>query len=112
MEFHVLNELHLPDSCIRLITQFLREPHPTAVLIGELSFHRYLEPAWLVPSDGDRLTLAVGGYSVRTVQEIYSPPYYRPFKIYGTQRRCSPIVSIHCSFFLRCAKAFLVVPFG
>ena len=74
MELPILNELRLPDTCIKLITQFLRESHPTALLIGELSFHRYLEAAWLFPSDGDRLTLAVGGNSVRTVQELYFPP--------------------------------------
>ena len=41
MEFPVLNELHLPEACIRLITQFAREPHPTAVLIKSLQFRRF-----------------------------------------------------------------------
>ena len=41
MEFPVLNKLYLPDSCIRLITQFAREPHPTAVLIKSLQFQRF-----------------------------------------------------------------------
>ena len=38
MEFPILNELHLPETCLRLIKQFLWEPHPTAVLIKGLTF--------------------------------------------------------------------------
>ena len=41
MEFPVLNGLNLPETCIRLITQFAREPHPTAVLIKSLQFRRF-----------------------------------------------------------------------
>ena len=40
MEFPILRELPLPDSCVKIVTQFLREPHPTAMLIKELRFRR------------------------------------------------------------------------
>ena len=42
MEFPILNNLNLPETCIKLIKQFLWEPHPTAVLIKELTFETQL----------------------------------------------------------------------
>ena len=41
MEFPILNELRLPETCIKLITQFAREPDPRAVLIKSLQFRRF-----------------------------------------------------------------------
>ena len=41
MEFPILNELRLPETCIKLITQFAREPHPTALLMRSMQFQRF-----------------------------------------------------------------------
>ena len=40
MEFPILNELQLPETCIKLISQFAREPHPTALLMRSMQFQR------------------------------------------------------------------------
>ena len=40
MEFPILTFLPMPAPAIRLVTQFLREPHPTAILIQKLTFIR------------------------------------------------------------------------
>ena len=76
MEFPVLLELPLPAPCRKIVTQFLREPHPTALLIGRLSFRRYRDNVNLgtfptIP------TLSVYGDEIRRIQDLYLPPYYR-----------------------------------
>jgi hypothetical protein len=65
MEFPILNELHLPETCLRLIKQFLWEPHPTAVLIKGLTFERgFVE--WEDPNDAEiRAVFSVFGPHVR-----------------------------------------------
>ena len=40
MELPILQYLPLPDDARRIVLQFLRTPHPTAVLIKQLTFHR------------------------------------------------------------------------
>ena len=41
MEFPILTLLPLPLPAIRLVTQYLRQPHPTALLIKPLKFLRH-----------------------------------------------------------------------
>ena len=38
MEFPILHRLLMPQTAIRTVTEFLREPHPTAALIKALRF--------------------------------------------------------------------------
>ena len=40
MEFRILSLMPLPETARKLVTQFLREPHPTANLIQALKFER------------------------------------------------------------------------
>ena len=40
MELPILLLTNLPESAIRLVTQFLRKPHPCALLIKQLTFFR------------------------------------------------------------------------
>ena len=40
MEFPILLELPLPETCRKIVTQFLRPIHPTARLINALTFQR------------------------------------------------------------------------
>jgi hypothetical protein len=41
MEFPILEELSLPLTAIRIVTEFLREPHPTAAMIKDVLFQQY-----------------------------------------------------------------------
>ena len=41
MEFPILQRLPLPQTAIRMVTEFLREPHPTAVMIKAVHFDHY-----------------------------------------------------------------------
>ncbi len=41
MEFPILQHLPLPGPAIRMVTEFLREPHPTAAMIKALRFSRW-----------------------------------------------------------------------
>jgi len=58
MEFPVLGEMHLPDSAVKIITQFLREPHPTALLFKDIRFYNHQAP-------GPFVFLTVRGYGIR-----------------------------------------------
>ena len=40
MELPVLLLTTLPESAIKLVTQFLRKPHPCALMIKELTFYQ------------------------------------------------------------------------
>ena len=40
MELPILKHLPMPDVAVRLVTQFLRKPHPTAAMIKALTFSR------------------------------------------------------------------------
>jgi hypothetical protein len=67
MEFPILNLLHLPGPASRIITQFLREPHPTAKLIHDLKFE------WDV--EGEYTFLYVSGQTLRPVNGWSCYPY-------------------------------------
>ena len=41
MELPILQYLTLPEGVRRIVLRFLRKPHPTALLIGELKFDDY-----------------------------------------------------------------------
>ena len=41
MELPILKQLPLPETAVRMVTQFLRKPHPTAAMIKELHFDHY-----------------------------------------------------------------------
>ena len=40
MELTILKHLPMPDVAVRMVTQFLRKPHPTAAMIKALTFTR------------------------------------------------------------------------
>lgn len=40
MEFPIVDRLPLPMTCKKMVVEFLREPHPTAVLMKKLTFGR------------------------------------------------------------------------
>ena len=73
MELPILKYLPLPEDARRIVIQFLRKPHPTAVLIKQLTFERF-------PNDGDMLAywnapIWPFGYSVRGDTIRRSDPY-------------------------------------
>jgi hypothetical protein len=41
MELPILKHLPMPDVAVRLVTQFLRKPHPAVAMIKALTFSRY-----------------------------------------------------------------------
>ena len=81
MELPILLLTNLPESAIRLVTQFLRKPHPCALLIKQLTFFRSER---LVMSSGEIATIM----SVETadLKWMYnfmyyietSEPFYKP----------------------------------
>ena len=52
MEFPILQKLPSPHTAIRIVTAFLREPHPTAALIKALQFRHY---SWGFSLSGDAI---------------------------------------------------------
>ena len=52
MEFPILQKLRLPETAIRMVTEFLRKPHPTAALIKALHFDHY---PWGFALSGDAI---------------------------------------------------------
>ena len=77
MEFPVLQELPLPALCVKLVTQFLREPHPAAMLIQKLTFE-HDEQAWDEDDDDERvhIELTVKGPGLRQLNQSLWPPRY------------------------------------
>ena len=52
MEFPILQKLRLPETAIRMVTEFLREPHPTAAMIKAVHFDHY---PWGFALSGDAI---------------------------------------------------------
>ena len=71
MEFSVLLALPLPATCRKIVTQFLREPHPTATLIKVVRFQYDV----IEYHDGWRC-LVITGPSVRVLHRRKWPPSY------------------------------------
>ena len=69
MEFRVLTHLPIPATAQKIITQFLRQPHPTAKLIQNLRFEWEEDPE-VMP------TLYVSGDGVRFIARETWPPTY------------------------------------
>ena len=72
MEFPILTFFPMPPPAIRLVTLFLREPHPTALIIEKLTFTRCA-----AQDDGDEdsrfpAALAVKGEGVR-IKDLSTP---------------------------------------
>ena len=61
MEFPVLLELPLQTIPRRIITQFLRAPHPTAVMIKDLSFDYVIYESNDRPREWQKVNLVVRG---------------------------------------------------
>ena len=71
MEFPVLLALPLPVTCRKLVTQFLREPHPTVTLIKGVRFQDDVldfHVGWTC--------LVITGHSVRILHRRKWPPSY------------------------------------
>jgi hypothetical protein len=77
MEFPVLHELPLPALCVKLVTQFLREPHPAAMLVQKLTFE-HDEQEWDEDDDDERvhIKLTVKGPGLRQLNRSLWPPRY------------------------------------
>ena len=81
MELPILLLTNLPESAIRLVTQFIRKPHPCALLIKQLTFFRSER---LVMSSGEIATIM----SIETADLKWTynfmyyietgEPFYRP----------------------------------
>jgi len=69
MEFPIVSQLRLPKTAQRIITQLLREPHPTAALIKNLDFE-YEDCPEVLPS------VYVSGEGVRFIDRDTCPPRY------------------------------------
>ena len=88
MEFPILNLLHLPVPALMIITQFLREPHPTAKLIHALDFE------WDVRGEYSSLTVAgqtlrpIDGYSCYPYRLLPLTPNLPLFGCWGIQYIC------------------------
>ena len=70
MELPILQLLPgpLPMDAIRIITQFLRKPHPTALMIKELRFCKH---RWGFTITGDPIRCHI----VRNDEEVYPPTF-------------------------------------
>lgn len=76
MEFPILDKLPLPATCRKLVTQFLREAHPTAELIKWLHFRREEAQESDYVDEGSSACLLVSGHGLRFWDSCLVTPRY------------------------------------
>ena len=92
MELTVLNHLRLSDIPRKIVLQFLRKPHPTALLIKSISFER---ETWEFEDDSFRDIWVISGLHIRrrAQDRRYDPPRDEEYR----NRACRPIVRLEPS---------------
>ena len=84
MEFPILLALPLPLTALHIVTKFLRQPHPTAKMIGVLTFRRHEAQDEILPEDDEygygeeaiKASLIIKGPGVRMLDISIWPPTF------------------------------------
>ena len=74
MEFPFLLKLPLSEIPLQIVSQFLRRPHPAALLIKQLQFYRILDRRHTFLEGTP--ALSIEGDTVRRIDLSTSPPRY------------------------------------